>query len=116
MAFVKKVREDKFITKEELRQFLIVLNPIVPHITSEIFEQLFGKDILTESWPKYDEKALVKNAVEIAVQVNSKIVDRIEIETSWDNAKILSEVKKNLCNDLVANDFDSNYIYDAYIV
>lgn len=95
MAFVKKIREDKFITKEELKKFLIVLNPIVPHITSEIYENIFHKDILTETWPKFDEKALVKSIVEIAVQVNSKIIDRIEIETAWDNNRIIEEAKKN---------------------
>ena len=38
MSFVKKVKEDNFITKEELRIFLILLNPIAPHITSEMYE------------------------------------------------------------------------------
>ena len=113
MAFVKKIREDKFITKEELRQFLIVLNPIVPHITSEVFESVFKKDIMTESWPKYDEKALVKSTVEIAVQVNSKIIDRIEIETAWDNAKILETAKKN---DKVANLISGKTIVKEIVV
>lgn len=41
--------------------------------------------------------------------------DIAPIERTSDLWYLVSEVKKNLCNDLVANDFDSNYIYDAYI-
>ncbi|MDE5630071.1 MAG: class I tRNA ligase family protein, partial [Bacilli bacterium] len=42
MSFVKKIREDKYITKEEMRIFLILLNPLAPHITSEMYEIIFN--------------------------------------------------------------------------
>ncbi len=95
MIFVKKIKEDGFITKEELRQFLIFLNPLAPHMTSEMFERVFGEQITDQSWPDYNEKDLVKNEVEIAVQVNSKIVTRIVIPSDADNQKVLEIVKAN---------------------
>ena len=95
MIFVKKIKEDGFISREELRQFLIILNPLAPHITSEMYERVFGGDILTQSWPKYDETKLVKSEVEIAVQVNSKIVARVNINTELKQDEILMQVKAN---------------------
>ena len=95
MTFVKKVKEDKFITKEELRQFLIFLNPLAPHITSEIYERVFDSQILDQSWPTYQEKDLVKSVVEIVVQLNSKIVSRMEIFATMSNQEILEQVKNN---------------------
>ena len=51
MGFVNKIRKDKYITKDELKTFLILLNPLAPHITSEVYENVFGKNILDEKWP-----------------------------------------------------------------
>ncbi len=49
MTFIKKIKADKYITKEELRIFLILLNPLAPHITSEIYEIIFKKNIIDET-------------------------------------------------------------------
>ncbi len=95
MIFAKKIKEDGFITKEELRQFLIVLNPLAPHITSEIYERVFGSDILDASYPSYDESKLEKAEITLPVQVNGKMKGTItiaktatkeEIETACYNA------------------------------
>ncbi len=88
MIFLKKVKEDGYITKEELRQFLILLNPIAPHITSEMYEIVFGKDIINETWPTYDEKNLVKSEIELALQVNSKIIARANFSTDLDEKQL----------------------------
>lgn len=95
MIFMKKIKEDKFITREELRQFLVLLNPLAPHITSELFEIVFNRDILEESWPKYDNNKLQKNEVEIAVQVNGKIVTRMLVATGLSNEDALKVIKRN---------------------
>jgi len=97
MIFLKKVKEDGFITKEELRQFLILLNPIAPHITSEMYEKIFKVDILEASWPKYDEKYLVEDEVEVPIQVNGKLRGKILISRTASEeevkTKALEEVK-----------------------
>ena len=95
MAFIKKIRDDQFITKEELRQFLIAINPIVPHITSEIFENVFNKDIMEESWPKYNPQALVKNEIEMPVQVAGKIRAKIMIPNSATEQEVVNLALNN---------------------
>ena len=72
MSFAKKVREDKFITKEELKIFLILLNPLAPHITSEIYEKVFNKNIIDTVWPKYNEKLINNELINIVINVDNK--------------------------------------------
>lgn len=92
MTFMKKIKEDGYITKEELRQFLIILNPLAPHITSEEYELVFGKDILDEKFPEYDEAKMVKKEINLPVQVNGKLKGTVLIDTT-----IPQEQIKELC-------------------
>ena len=104
MIFLKKVKEDGFITKEELRQFLILLNPIAPHVTSEMYEKVFGVDILEASWPKYDEKFLVEDVVEVPIQVNGKLRAKIKVSRTASEEEIkekaVAEVKDYVANGI----------------
>jgi leucyl-tRNA synthetase len=69
----------------EFTLLLHVLNPFAPHLTEEIHERLckhFGTEHtpLSESpWPQWDEAALVETEVEIVVQVNGKLRDKIRV-------------------------------------
>ncbi len=95
MTFIKKVRDDKFITKQELRAFLILLNPMAPHITSEIFEKVFGTQILDESWPKYDEKFLVADTITLPIQVNGKMTKKlVKVAKDVSQEQLLKEIEK----------------------
>ena len=68
------------VTRGELRILCLLLNPVSPHITEEINELCgLGPELFHSPWPKYDEKALVKETVEIAVQINGKVRGRLEI-------------------------------------
>ena len=50
-----------------------MLAPFVPHVTEEMWEHLgYEGSVHDQNWPEYDEKALVKDTVEIVVQVNGK--------------------------------------------
>ena len=95
MIFIKKIREDGFITKEELRQFLICLNPLAPHITSEIFERVFNKDILDEKFPECYESKLVKDEIELPVQVNGKLRATILVPLTATKDDILNLVRQS---------------------
>ena len=104
MIFINKIREDGFITKEELRQFLVILNPLAPHITSEIFERVFATDILDEKYPVADESKLDITEVEIPVQVNGKLKARIKVENNSDEQAVLQKIKED---NILNIDFDS---------
>lgn len=88
MSFIKKIKEDGYITREELRQFLIILNPLAPHITSEEYEIVFKKDILDESFPEYDEAKTVKKEINLPVQVNGKMKGTVLIDLTLPNEEI----------------------------
>ncbi len=94
MIFIKKIRDDGFITKEELRQFLILLNPLAPHITSEEYENVFGKNILEDSWPKYEEKYLVEDEISLPIQINGKLAKVITVSRTITQDALLSEIER----------------------
>lgn len=96
MIFMKKIKEDGYITKEELKQFLIVLNPLAPHITSEIFERVFGEDILDQTFPTFDENKTQKDVIEIPVQVNGKLKGKVETALNSSQAEVLEKIEKDL--------------------
>ena len=67
-----------------MRTFLILLNPFAPHISSELWERLaeFGDargDVSQQSWPAHDERLLIEDEVEIVIQINGKLRDRIKM-------------------------------------
>ena len=94
MSFVKLIRQDGFITKEELKQFLIVLNPMAAFITSELYEEVFGGSILDESWPIYDEKYLQDEEIEMPIQINGKKAKVIKVSSEISQDELVSKVKE----------------------
>jgi len=85
MIFVNAFTSVEIIPLSTIRAFLILLNPFAPHISSELWQKLsrrFGDladDITEQSWPAYDERLLVENEVEIVVQINGKLRDRMNM-------------------------------------
>ncbi|HUE41888.1 MAG TPA: class I tRNA ligase family protein, partial [Chthoniobacterales bacterium] len=66
-----------------MRTFLILLNPFAPHLSSELWEKLKSPgDITEQPWPSYNEKFLVEDEVQIVIQVNGKLRDRMMMSTS----------------------------------
>jgi leucyl-tRNA synthetase len=85
MIFVNAFTNAEIIPLAATRSFLILLNPFAPHIASELWESLNAKftdvsgDITQQSWPAYEERLLVEDEVEIAIQVDGKLRDRIKM-------------------------------------
>ncbi len=85
MEFVNemyKYRQNKEINvplfNKAIETLLIVLNPFTPHITEELWSQLGHEDRLYScAWPSYDESALVKDEVEVVIQINGKLKDKL---------------------------------------
>jgi leucyl-tRNA synthetase len=71
------------VTRGEMKALIQLLNPVAPHITEEINEICgFGGEVAKKAWPTCDERALVKESVEIALQVNGKLRGKLEVPTS----------------------------------
>jgi leucyl-tRNA synthetase len=85
MIFVNAFTNAEMIPLSAMRTFLILLNPFAPHIASELWERLNAKfaeasgDITEHSWPGYDERLLAEDEVEIVIQLNGKLRDRIKM-------------------------------------
>ena len=93
MSFIKKIREDKFITKEELRIFLILLNPLAPHITSEMYEIIFKKNIIDEKWVDYDKNYLIKDEINLPIQINGKMKKTILVNQEIEEKELIDKIK-----------------------
>lgn len=80
MTLTNEIYAKGSITKEEIKTFITLLNPFAPHITEEIWERVgFGGMLNQASWPVYDEAKCVDNEIEIAVQINGKVRDKLVI-------------------------------------
>lgn len=77
--------QDRAVIQEGLETICLLLTPIVPHITHELWAAL-GKDsdIDSDSWPSFDKAALVQDEVLIIVQVNGKLRDKISLAANVD--------------------------------
>jgi len=75
--------------KGVLVDYLLLLAPFAPHFAEEKWETLgMSYSIFNQSWPKFDEAALIKDEIEIAIQLNGKIKSRIIIAHDLDEAGI----------------------------
>jgi leucyl-tRNA synthetase len=75
----------------EFRMLLHVLNPFAPHLSEEIHSRLGGSAMLADSeWPKHDEAALVTDEIELVVQINGKLRDKIVVAKDADQTAVES--------------------------
>ena len=80
------------LVREGLSLLLRVLNPVAPHITHALWEQLgyalqYG-DILDAPWPKVDAAALVQEEIELVLQVNGKLRGKLRVPAQADSVAI----------------------------
>ena len=83
MIFVNAIYKEETLYIEYAKGLIKLLNPIVPHITEEIWSEVFKeKDTIANStWPTYDETKIVDDTYELVVQVNGKLRGKIEVDT-----------------------------------
>ena len=94
MTLVNEIVKKGSITRGEYKILLLLMDPVAPHVCEEIWEICgFGEPIYKQSWPQYDEKAMIKQEVEIAIQINGKIRGRIMVPANMtkEEADVLKE-------------------------
>ncbi|MBE7010894.1 MAG: leucine--tRNA ligase [Ruminococcaceae bacterium] len=80
MALINEFYKKGSITRGELKTFLLLLNPTAPHLTEEMWENAgFGGYLHAASWPTYDEAKTVDETVEVVLQVNGKLRDKLMV-------------------------------------
>ncbi len=74
MTLVNQIYQKGSVTRGELKALLLILSPVSPHICEEIWERCgFGAPLHHQPWPTWDERYLVADAIEIAIQINGKV-------------------------------------------
>ena len=99
MTMVNEFYRLKRINKAEFSTFLILLNPIAPHITEELYSKIGNaKTIAESSWPVYDASKTIDDEIELPIQFNGKLKGTINIALDSDEP-----IVKKLVHEKVAN-------------
>ncbi len=89
MIFINHLSKQAVNSKTVVEKFVIILAPFAPHIAEELWDILGHSDSLTyEQWPEYDKNLIKEKEIELAVQVNGKIKDRIVVAADTDEDQI----------------------------
>jgi leucyl-tRNA synthetase len=104
MIFINAIYKEEVFPLEYAKGLLKLLNPIVPHITEELWSEVFKQQntIAYEPWPTYDEEKTIDDTYELVVQVNGKVRGKIETHTDTteeemkEKALQIENVKKHL--------------------
>ncbi len=113
MALLNEIGAKGDITRAEIRTLLILLNPFAPHLTEEMFEEIFGEILNEQEWVKFDESLCAEDTVEIVVQVNGKIKAKMDVPVDGNKDEIL---KKAIENDKVSEAVNGkNIIKQIYV-
>ena len=88
-----KVKDDseqgRAVMRESIESIVLLLSPIVPHITQQLWNNLGHQSMLADAaWPSCDELALVRDEIELVVQVNGKLRAKINVAANADKDSI----------------------------
>ncbi|HPD19881.1 MAG TPA: leucine--tRNA ligase [Candidatus Pacearchaeota archaeon] len=88
--------EDKTAGREAVEKMLILFSPFAPHFCEELWEKLGNQEsILKQKWPEYDENLIKEEIIELAIQINGKVRDKIEIQNGLTEEEIRVIVLKS---------------------
>lgn len=92
------------ITRGELKTLIILLNPVAPHITEEMW-QIIGCEgrVYQQTWPEFEEAKTVESSVEIAVQINGKVKGTLGIQKDDPKDQVIAKAKEVIADKLTGN-------------
>ncbi len=101
MSLINDFYKKGSINRAEFRTFLLLLNPVAPHITEEIWQTVgFENRLYQQTWPTYDEEKTREDMVEIAIQVNGKLRGTITVAADADKETALTAAKEALADKI----------------
>ncbi len=114
MILTNAYEEQENITKKDYQTLLILLNPIAPHITEELNEQIeYTTKIVETPWPSYDEAKTIDDEVTIGIQVNGKLRGEITIEPDEEEESVKT---KALANENVKKHIEGKEIIKIIVI
>jgi leucyl-tRNA synthetase len=92
MIYANSIQDQASPARVDLEMLLVLLHPLAPHLTEELWENMGHKDCLARySWPSYDPNQLREETAEYAVQVNGRLRDRLVVASGTPAEAVLSE-------------------------
>jgi leucyl-tRNA synthetase len=89
-------RKNHRLFVDTVMDLLKLLAPFAPHLAEELWEQMGGPySIFSQPWPKWDDKKLTRDEVEIVIQLNGKIREKIMVPSGLDRAQTEEAAMKN---------------------
>ena len=101
MALINEFYKAGKLTQDDFRTLLLLLNPVAPHMTEELWEIMgYEKRVYQNAWPEYDESKTVEQMQEIAVQVNGKVRATVNLAIDADKDTAVSAGKEAIADKI----------------
>lgn len=111
MALINDFYKKGSVTADEFKTLLILLNPVAPHITEELWSvKNYGGYVYQQTWPEFDEAKTVESTVEIAVQINGKTKATLAIGKEDPKDEVIAKAK-----EVIADKLTGNVIMEIYV-
>lgn len=96
MSLLNDFNSQGKITAADFKTFLILLNPVAPHITEELWQICGFEGMLHESkWPVYDEEKTIEEQIEMPIQINGKVRGTIMVPVDSTEDMIKEKIREN---------------------
>lgn len=96
MILVNEIYRLGKVGREDYKNLILLISPFAPHVANELFEVMkFGTKIEDATWPIFDESKLVKNEIELPVQINGKVRGVITVSVDAGEDEVLAAAKEN---------------------
>lgn len=111
MTLLNDIAKKGAINHAEYKTFLILLNPVAPHITEELWNRAgFAGRLYQQTWPEFDEEKTVEDTVEIAVQINGKTKVVVTVAKDISKEDAIAKGKEALGDKLTGNIIKEIYV------
>lgn len=111
MALLNQFYKKNSVTRDEFKTLLLLLNPVAPHITEELWHNMgFEGRVYQAAWPEYDEAKTVENVIEVAVQLNGKTKTTVTIAADASKEDAIAAGKEALGNKLTGTIVKEIYV------
>ena len=111
MALLNDFAKKGSITRKEYETFLILLNPVAPHMTEELWSECgYEGYVYQQTWPDYDEAKTVENTIEVPVQINGKTKVVIALPADVDKDTAIAKGKEAIADKLTGTIIKEIYV------